>query len=128
MTSPPAQLLARRPRVPGAHRRLIRRLLRRPVLYVELIPKIRSGIVPALTPCRLNTPPPLPLFARRSSSLALRAYEAAPSPALVIREATVQAANLPRTLATGLINAFMTSSATGYDSRAWEFMTYFYDA
>jgi len=41
---------------------------------------------------------------------------------------TVQAADLPRALATGLINAFITSSATGYDSRAWEFMTYFYDA
>ena len=26
-----------------------------------------------------------------------------------------------------LINAFMTSSATGYDSKAWETMTYFYD-
>jgi TRAP-type C4-dicarboxylate transport system substrate-binding protein len=41
---------------------------------------------------------------------------------------TVQAADLPRALSTGLINAFMTSSATGYDSRAWEHMTYFYDA
>jgi TRAP-type C4-dicarboxylate transport system substrate-binding protein len=41
---------------------------------------------------------------------------------------TVQAADLPRALATGLINAFMTSSATGYDSRVWESMTYFYDA
>jgi TRAP-type C4-dicarboxylate transport system substrate-binding protein len=41
---------------------------------------------------------------------------------------TVQAADLPRALATGLINAFMTSSATGYDSKAWETMTYFYDA
>jgi TRAP-type C4-dicarboxylate transport system substrate-binding protein len=41
---------------------------------------------------------------------------------------TVQAADLPRALSTELINAFMTSSATGYDSRAWEFMTYFYDA
>jgi TRAP-type C4-dicarboxylate transport system substrate-binding protein len=40
---------------------------------------------------------------------------------------TVQAADLPQALATGLINAFMTSSATGYDSRAWEFMTWFYD-
>jgi TRAP-type C4-dicarboxylate transport system substrate-binding protein len=40
---------------------------------------------------------------------------------------TVQAADLPRALATGLINAFMTSSATGYDSRVWESMTYFYD-
>jgi TRAP-type C4-dicarboxylate transport system substrate-binding protein len=41
---------------------------------------------------------------------------------------TVQAADLPRALATGLINAFMTSSATGYDSKAWETMTFFYDA
>jgi TRAP-type C4-dicarboxylate transport system substrate-binding protein len=41
---------------------------------------------------------------------------------------TVQAAELPRALATGLINAFMTSSATGYDSKAWQVMTYFYDA
>jgi len=41
---------------------------------------------------------------------------------------TVQAADLPRALSTGLINAFMTSSATGYDSKAWETMTYFYDA
>ena len=41
---------------------------------------------------------------------------------------TVQAADLPQALATGLINAFMTSSATGYDSKAWQHMTYFYDA
>jgi len=35
---------------------------------------------------------------------------------------TIQAADLPQALATGLINAFMTSVATGYDS-----MSYFYD-
>jgi TRAP-type C4-dicarboxylate transport system substrate-binding protein len=40
---------------------------------------------------------------------------------------TIQAADLRQALATGLINAFMTSSATGYDSKAWETMTYFYD-
>ena len=40
---------------------------------------------------------------------------------------TIQAADLPQALATGLINAFMTSSATGYDSKAWETMSYFYD-
>ena len=40
---------------------------------------------------------------------------------------TIQAADLPQALATGLINAFMTSSATGYDSKAWEHMSYFYD-
>ena len=40
---------------------------------------------------------------------------------------TIQAADLRQALATGLINAFMTSSATGYDTKAWETMTYFYD-
>jgi TRAP-type C4-dicarboxylate transport system substrate-binding protein len=40
---------------------------------------------------------------------------------------TIQAADLQQALATGLINAFMTSSATGYDSKAWETMSYFYD-
>ena len=40
---------------------------------------------------------------------------------------TVQAAELPQALATGVVNAFMTSGATGYDSRSWETMTHFYD-
>jgi TRAP-type C4-dicarboxylate transport system substrate-binding protein len=40
---------------------------------------------------------------------------------------TIQAAELPQALATGVVNAFMTSGATGYDSKAWETMTYFYD-
>jgi TRAP-type C4-dicarboxylate transport system substrate-binding protein len=40
---------------------------------------------------------------------------------------TVQAAELPQALATGVVNAFMTSGATGYDSKAWETMTHFYD-
>ena len=40
---------------------------------------------------------------------------------------TIQAADLPQALATGLINALMTSGATGYDSMAWESMVYFYD-
>ena len=31
------------------------------------------------------------------------------------------------TLATGLINALMTSGATGYDVRVWESMHYYYD-
>jgi TRAP-type C4-dicarboxylate transport system substrate-binding protein len=41
---------------------------------------------------------------------------------------TVEAVDLRQALGTGLINALMTSSATGYDSKAWEYMTYFYDA
>jgi TRAP-type C4-dicarboxylate transport system substrate-binding protein len=40
---------------------------------------------------------------------------------------TIQAADLKRALATGLINALMTSGATGYDVKAWENMSYFYD-
>jgi TRAP-type C4-dicarboxylate transport system substrate-binding protein len=39
----------------------------------------------------------------------------------------IQAADLPRALATGLINALMTSSTTGYDVKVWERMGYFYD-
>jgi TRAP-type C4-dicarboxylate transport system substrate-binding protein len=41
---------------------------------------------------------------------------------------TVQAADLAQALATGVVNSFITSAATGYDSKAWESMTYFYDA
>ena len=40
---------------------------------------------------------------------------------------TVQAADLPQALATGVVNAFMTSGATGYDSKAWETMSHWYD-
>src|SRR5499427_1540402 len=40
---------------------------------------------------------------------------------------TVQAAELPQALATGVVNSFITSAATGYDSKAWETMTHFYD-
>jgi TRAP-type C4-dicarboxylate transport system substrate-binding protein len=40
---------------------------------------------------------------------------------------TIQAAELPQALATGVVNAFMTSSATGYDSKAWESMSHYYD-
>jgi TRAP-type C4-dicarboxylate transport system substrate-binding protein len=40
---------------------------------------------------------------------------------------TIQAADLKQALATGLINALMTSGATGYDVKVWESMSYFYD-
>ncbi|MDX2159170.1 MAG: TRAP transporter substrate-binding protein [Hyphomicrobiaceae bacterium] len=40
---------------------------------------------------------------------------------------TVQAAELPQALATGTVNAFMTSGSTGYDSKVWETMTHWYD-
>ncbi len=62
--------------------------------------------------------------------LSWRVYNTATQRIAQIVEAfpvTIQAADLPQALATGLINAFMTSVATGYDSKAWETMTYFYD-
>jgi TRAP-type C4-dicarboxylate transport system substrate-binding protein len=40
----------------------------------------------------------------------------------------IQAAELPQALATGVVNSFITSGSTGYDSKAWETMTHFYDA
>ena len=40
---------------------------------------------------------------------------------------TIQAAELAQALATGVVNAFITSGSTGYDSKAWESMTHFYD-
>ena len=40
---------------------------------------------------------------------------------------TIQAADLRQALATGLINALMTSAATGYDVKVWDRMGYFYD-
>jgi len=40
---------------------------------------------------------------------------------------TVQAAELTQALATGVVNANFTSSATGYDSKSWELLGYYYD-
>jgi TRAP-type C4-dicarboxylate transport system substrate-binding protein len=40
---------------------------------------------------------------------------------------TVQAAELAQAMATGVVNANITSGATGYDSKAWESVKYYYD-
>lgn len=40
---------------------------------------------------------------------------------------TVQQAELAQALATGVVESFMTSSATGVDTKSWETMTHFYD-
>ncbi len=40
---------------------------------------------------------------------------------------TVQAAELAQALATGVVNSFITSAATGFDSKAWESVDHFYD-
>jgi TRAP-type transport system periplasmic protein len=39
---------------------------------------------------------------------------------------TVQAADLTQALATGVVSTFMTSAATGYDSKVWEQLKYYY--
>ena len=41
---------------------------------------------------------------------------------------TIQAAELSQALATGVVENFSTSSATGYDSKSWEQVKFFYDA
>jgi TRAP-type transport system periplasmic protein len=40
---------------------------------------------------------------------------------------TIQAAELTQALATGVVTANFTSSATGYDSKSWELVTHYYD-
>ena len=40
---------------------------------------------------------------------------------------TIQAAELPQALATGVVNALMTSGGTGYDVKIWESLDRFYD-
>jgi len=40
---------------------------------------------------------------------------------------TIQAAELPQALATGVVNSFMSSGGTGYDSKVWESLDHFYD-
>jgi TRAP-type C4-dicarboxylate transport system substrate-binding protein len=62
--------------------------------------------------------------------LKMRAYNPATSrlAELVSAQAmTIQAAEFGQALATGVVNAYMTSAATGYDMKAWENSKYFYD-
>lgn len=40
---------------------------------------------------------------------------------------TIQAADLTHALSSGLIDVFMSSGATGYDTRVWEHMRHYYD-
>lgn len=46
---------------------------------------------------------------------------------LGMQAVTIQAAELPQALATGVVNSFMSSGSTGYDSKVWESLTHFYD-
>jgi TRAP-type C4-dicarboxylate transport system substrate-binding protein len=40
---------------------------------------------------------------------------------------TIQAAELPQALATGVVDSFISSGSTGYDSKVWESLTHWYD-
>jgi TRAP-type C4-dicarboxylate transport system substrate-binding protein len=81
--------------------------------------------------------PPQGIYAKKDlntiddmKGLKWRAYNAGTSRIADIvgaQPVTIQAAELPQALATGTVNAFMTSGATGYDSKAWETMSHFYD-
>lgn len=46
---------------------------------------------------------------------------------LGMQSVTIQAAELPQALATGVVNSFMSSGSTGYDSKVWESLSHFYD-
>jgi TRAP-type C4-dicarboxylate transport system substrate-binding protein len=81
--------------------------------------------------------PPQGIFANQEinqlgdlKGLSWRVYNAGTRRIAQIVEAypvTIQAADLRQALATGLINALMTSAATGYDVNVWDRMGYFYD-
>lgn len=43
------------------------------------------------------------------------------------RPVTIQQAEVPQAFSTGVIEAMLTSPATGVDSQAWDFVSYFYD-
>ena len=46
---------------------------------------------------------------------------------LGMQSVTIQHAELPQALATGVVNAFISSGSIGYDSKVWETLTHFYD-
>jgi TRAP-type C4-dicarboxylate transport system substrate-binding protein len=81
--------------------------------------------------------PPQGIFANQEinqigdfKGLSWRVYNAGTQRIAQIVEAhpvTIQAADLRQALATGLINALMTSAATGYDVKVWDRMSHFYD-
>jgi len=44
-----------------------------------------------------------------------------------MQSVTIQAAELPQALATGVVTSFISSGSTGYDSKVWESLTHWYD-
>jgi len=62
--------------------------------------------------------------------LKMRAYNPATSKIAELvgaQPVTVQAAELAQAMTTGVVNANITSGATGYDTKAWENVKYYYD-
>ena len=62
--------------------------------------------------------------------LKMRAYNPATSKIAELvgaQPVTVQAAELAQAMTTGVVNANITSGATGYDTKAWESVKYYYD-
>jgi TRAP-type C4-dicarboxylate transport system substrate-binding protein len=81
--------------------------------------------------------PPQGLYAKKDinaiddmKGLKFRAYNAATSRFAELvgaQPVTIQAAEVPQAAATGVMNSFLSSGSTGFDSRIWESLTHFYD-
>jgi TRAP-type C4-dicarboxylate transport system substrate-binding protein len=81
--------------------------------------------------------PPQGIYAKKDlaaladmKGLKFRAYNPATTRIAEIAGAvpvTIQAADLPQALATGVANSFISSGSTGYDAKVWESLTHFYD-
>ncbi|MEO8345526.1 MAG: TRAP transporter substrate-binding protein [Betaproteobacteria bacterium] len=81
--------------------------------------------------------PPQGIFAKKTlasvgdmKGLKWRAYSPATSKIAELvgaQPVTVQAAEVSQALATGVIDSYMSSGATGYDSKTYEYLKYFYD-
>nr|WP_236630323.1 TRAP transporter substrate-binding protein [Thermus thermamylovorans] len=81
--------------------------------------------------------PPQGLYTRRPVNsaqdlrgLRFRAYNPATArmaELLGMTPVQVEAADIPQAFATGIVEAMVTSAATGVDSQAWDFTRYFYD-
>src|SRR5664279_3719290 len=81
--------------------------------------------------------PPQGIFAKRTlasgadmKGLKWRAYSPATSKIAELvgaQPVSVQAAEVSQALATGVIDSYMSSGATGYDSKTYEYLKYFYD-
>jgi len=81
--------------------------------------------------------PPQGIFSKKAlasgadmKGLKWRAYSPATSKIAELVSAqpvTVQASEVSQALATGVIDSYMSSSATGFDSKTYEYLKYFYD-